>query len=189
MGDSILHSLLQVDTNSLIWINKHHSLWLDAILAPVAYAGETAAVWILVSVVFLVWGKPTGARATALALLAAMIIVDRCLAAPLAHFVHRERPYMVLEGIRQMGIHWTGNSFPSGHAHSVWVATIVLSARWRKLMIPLIIFALLTCYSRPYFGMHYPGDVIVGSVLGAAGGTGAVLLQGVLRRRRDRAGT
>lgn len=30
----------------------------------------------------------------------------------------------------------------------------------------MIIFALFTCYSRIYLGVHYPGDIICGAILG-----------------------
>jgi len=79
-----------------------------------------------------------------------------------------------VHGTRQVGIHWTSNSFPSGHAHSVWAATVIIGGRWRRFLAPLILFALLTCYSRPYFGMHYPLDVIAGSALGVIGGFAAL---------------
>ena len=80
-----------------------------------------------------------------------------------------------------MGIRWTGSSFPSGHAHSVWLATVLLGAR-RPVLLPwLIVFSLLTCYSRPYFGMHYPLDVVVGALIGATAGA---LISIVTRRGR-----
>ena len=30
----------------------------------------------------------------------------------------------------------------------------------------LLVWALITCYSRPYLGKHYPGDVVCGALLG-----------------------
>lgn len=166
-----MHRILEIDKLVLFWINGHHNIVLDAILAPAAYAGEVAAIWIIVCLAMLIFGKSEH-RKTAVLLLLTIIIVDRVFSAQLAGILHfdRARPYMAIDGIRQLGIRWTSGSFPSGHAHSVWIAAIILSDKWRKLTIPLVIFAILTCYSRPYFSMHYPLDTLAGALLGITAG-------------------
>ena len=173
--------MFELDRQALLWINAHHNVFFDAILAPVAYAGEAGAIWIAVCLYLLIAGKP-GYRRTAVTLLATMIVVDRLFAAPIGSFFDRSRPYMAIEGIRQMGVPWTSGSFPSGHAHSVWVATIVLANKWRRLTWSLVIFAVLTCYSRPYFGMHYPIDTLAGAVLGIAAGLTVVTVENYVAR-------
>ena len=42
----------------------------------------------------------------------------------------------------------------------------------------VMLWALLTCYSRAYLGVHYPGDLLVGALLGLAG---AALCYGLFR--------
>jgi undecaprenyl-diphosphatase len=175
-------TLLDLDRSALIWINSHHNAFLDAILAPIAYAGECGALWIAVGLTMLIAGKPAAKR-TALVMLITMIVVDRLIAYPLGNLFERERPYLAMEGVRQLGVHWTSGSFPSGHAHNVWVAAVILGTRWRRLAVPLAIFALLTCYSRPYFGMHYPLDAVAGAALGIAAGFAAVAVDRRLFRR------
>jgi len=165
----VLAPILESDKHALIWINSHHSLPLDAILAPVAYAGEGGALWFALALGLLVFGKRPH-RVTGLVLALTIILVDRLICAPLGHAFFRTRPYLDVDGIRQLGVRWSGTSFPSGHAHSVWIAAITLGSQWRKLAIPLLVFGLLTCYSRPYCGMHYPLDVMAGSVVGISAG-------------------
>jgi undecaprenyl-diphosphatase len=177
--------LLALDTRALIWINAHHAWPLDAILAPVAYAGEAGVLWFAVGLGLVIFGKREH-KITGLLLIVGIIVVDRLTAAPLGRAVFRTRPYLALEGIRQLGVHWHGTSFPSGHAHSVWIAALVLGDRWRRLSLPLVVFALLTCYSRPYFGMHYPLDTVAGAVLGIASGTLIVYGRRTWERRRTR---
>jgi len=169
------------DTEALLWMNSHHNIVLDEVLAPIAWAGEVAVIWFTTALVLIALRRP-GYVWTGVMLFVTIILVDRLIAGPLGRIVDRPRPYMAIDGLRHMGIHWTSSSFPSGHAHSVWVAAVILSGKFRKLTMPLVVFALLTCYSRPYFAMHYPCDVIAGTVLGIAGGS--------LRwDRADRSGT
>jgi len=68
----------------------------------------------------------------------------------------------------------TGKSFPSGHAaNNMAVATVLLLFYPRRGWIYLPI-ALLIAYSRIYTGAHWPLDVLVGMLLGVAGGWLAV---------------
>jgi len=177
--------LLQLDGRLLYWINSHHNPFLDIILAPAAYLGECGAVWILICLIMFVFGGRTHRR-TALLLIIAMVITDRIFAQIMGHAFYRTRPYLALDGVRQVGIRWTNGSFPSGHAHSVWLAAVVIGSRWHKFALPLVIFALITCYSRPYFGMHYPLDVVAGSMLGIASGYAALFFDSLLVRRSER---
>lgn len=57
-------------------------------------------------------------------------------------------------------------SFPSGHATIAWAMAVVLSQkmpRWRPV---LYMLASVIALSRVYIGKHYPGDIIIGSLLG-----------------------
>jgi len=181
---AVVTFVLGWDRQALLWVNAHHHRVLDAILLAVSFVGEMGGLWIVVGLALLAIGRPRYRR-TAAMLLLTMIVVDRMIAAPLGHWVYRERPYLVIEGIRQMGHRWAGSSFPSGHAHSVWVATIILSKQWRRLRTPLIVFSVLTCYARPYLGMHYPLDVIVGAALGIGGGFAALGVERLWRRVKE----
>jgi undecaprenyl-diphosphatase len=175
--------VFELDRQVLFWINGHHNIILDAILAPVAFAGEGGAIWILVCLYLLIVGKP-GYRRTAIILLITMIAVDKLIAGPVGLLFDRPRPYVDVEGIRQLGVRWTSGSFPSGHAHSVCVAAIILANQWRKLTIPLVIFAILTCYSRPYFGMHYPIDTLAGALIGIIAGFSVVGVDKLIQLRK-----
>ena len=58
--------------------------------------------------------------------------------------------------------------FPSCHASNTFgLATLVwLYLRERWTTIAMFSWAIIMCYSRVYLGVHYPGDVICGALLG-----------------------
>ena len=165
----MIAELARWDHALLHWINGHHNVVLDAIFRPVGLVGDAGAVWVLVGLGMMVFGRGR-ARALGLILLATMMIADRVIEWPLREAVVRQRPYQTFTDVRQVGIAWSNNAFPSSHATSVAIATVLLGAEYRRLLAPLIVFALLTIYSRPYLGMHHPLDTIAGAVLGLATG-------------------
>ena len=59
-------------------------------------------------------------------------------------------------------------SFPSNHAVVAMALAVGILLTWRRLGIAAILLALVVCYSRVFLGEHYPHDVVVGAMLGAA---------------------
>jgi undecaprenyl-diphosphatase len=72
-------------------------------------------------------------------------------------------------------------SFPSGHAASAFAFAAGVAADLPFAGIPLSAAAAVVAYSRVHTGVHYPADVIAGSV---AGGSIAPLSVALIRRRR-----
>ncbi|MGP1362522.1 MAG: phosphatase PAP2 family protein [Bacteroides sp.] len=68
--------------------------------------------------------------------------------------------------------------FVSSHAANVFGITLlsILFVRQRWFTFLLLCWALLVCYSRIYLGVHYPGDILCGAILGAGCGALVVLL-------------
>ena len=64
-------------------------------------------------------------------------------------------------------------SFPSGHAASAFAFAYAVGRHLPALAMPIRLLATAVAYSRVHTGVHYPGDVIVGSVTGA--GTAAMV--------------
>jgi membrane-associated phospholipid phosphatase len=58
-------------------------------------------------------------------------------------------------------------SFPSGHAASASAFSYAVGRHLPQLAVPLTLLAGLVAYSRVHIGVHYPGDVVAGSMLGS----------------------
>ena len=58
-------------------------------------------------------------------------------------------------------------SFPSGHAASAFAFAYAVSRHLPGLAVPIRLLAGGVAYSRVHTGVHYPGDVVIGSIVGA----------------------
>jgi undecaprenyl-diphosphatase len=61
-------------------------------------------------------------------------------------------------------------SFPSGHAASGFAFATAIGRDQPWLGLALRFLAVAVAYSRIHAGVHYPGDVVVGSLIGAGAG-------------------
>ena len=73
--------------------------------------------------------------------------------------------------------------FVSAHAANIFCATTILAYfynRWKKV---LLFLAISVSISRVYVGVHYPGDVNIGSIFGYALGWMVLTLWVILKMR------
>jgi len=59
-----------------------------------------------------------------------------------------------------------GPSFPSGHSQQVFSGMFILSRYYKKYQVLFYVLAILVSLSRIFLGLHYPLDVLIGSVNG-----------------------
>jgi undecaprenyl-diphosphatase len=57
-------------------------------------------------------------------------------------------------------------SFPSGHTAAAFLMATILGAFYPVMVAPGFIIATFVGVSRIYNGVHFPADVVVGSVIG-----------------------
>ena len=73
------------------------------------------------------------------------------------------------------------SSFPSGHTAAAFAFAEGVRHEWPAAGVPLYLLAGAVAYSRVHTGVHYPGDVIVGSTMGLGAGIVAGRILGAVR--------
>ena len=132
---------------------------LDPVMLAITHMGSTIF-WLFVSVVLWI-----GNRRRESVLLAFGIVIGGLIFLPIKFAFSRARPSLVVPGANALDIEG-GGSFPSGHSKNAFTAYVVLGSKWKRLRLPLGILACLVAVSRIYVGVHWPFDVIVGSIVG-----------------------
>jgi undecaprenyl-diphosphatase len=113
-------------------------------------------------------------RPSILVLVAAADLAADALAYVLRDAIGRARPPVVYPEPEALVRVPHQAAFPSGHAATAFACATVIAWAAPRLRIPAFVLAAAIAWSRVYVGVHWPLDVLGGTVLGAA--VGAVLV-------------
>ncbi|MCM1029094.1 MAG: phosphatase PAP2 family protein [Pseudoflavonifractor sp.] len=171
-----------IDSQLLLLANSCHSDWADQFM--MMFTGRFIWVPMYVALAFIVarYFKPRKAIVVLIGVGVAIAMADQTCATLIRPIVARLRPsnpdnplsafVTVVNGYR-------GGSygFPSCHAANSFalVAFMSLLVPRRRLIFFMIGWAVVNSYSRLYLGVHYPGDLLAGALVGAACGTLAAM--------------
>ena len=86
----------------------------------------------------------------------------------LVNFVRAPRPYTVFPHALVLVAHSGDYSFPSDHAVMAGAVAAGVLLTHRRLGVAAAVAAVVMAFARVYVGAHFPFDVIVGLLLGAA---------------------
>lgn len=152
----------------LDFLQTIHTPLLDKILAFITSLGNAGIIWIMLAVVLLILPKT---RKTGI-IVAAALLMDLILCnLILKNLVARVRPYDVNTAIAILIKKPLDFSFPSGHTAASFAAmTALFLAKMKKAWIAALVLAVLIAFSRLYFYVHYPTDVLGGAVVGILSG-------------------
>ena len=78
----------------------------------------------------------------------------------------RRRPYIIDTNIISIGRQFSDSSFPSSHMASTLAMLVALTYFFPFVWPVSLIFVLVMAFSRLHNGMHYPSDILAGTILG-----------------------
>ena len=174
LGESLRRSgreLAVLDRAVYTAVHATPSPTVDHALARISGAADHSRIWLLVAAgMSLVGGRP---RRAALVAVAAVGVTSATVNLVVKPLVRRERPDR-LETVRTHVVPMPlSTSYPSGHAASAFAFSTAAGGGVPLLDTALRLAATTVAYSRVHTGVHYPGDVLTGGLIGAAIGTAA----------------
>jgi undecaprenyl-diphosphatase len=166
----MLDFLKQIDTSLLLWINHHHSPFFDGVMFLVS--GKWVWVPFYVVLAFFIIRKYKMRSFWVIVAAALLITMSDQGANLLKNAVQRPRPckdpeigyLVVIVNDYCRGAY----GFVSNHAANSFALAGFISLMYRKKWITsgMMLWAAVISYSRIYLGVHYPGDIAAGALLG-----------------------
>lgn len=182
-----------IDTQVFLALNGLHAPYFDVFMK--LFTGKWIWVPMYAAVLFAVvrnyrW-RQTLAVLVCVAL--AITIADQVCATLIRPEVCRLRPSNPENPLSEM-VHIVGGyrggsyGFPSCHAANSFALASFLTLLFanRKLSLFIFAWAVLNSYSRVYLGVHYPGDLLVGAIIGTAAGLAMAFAAGYVADRVDK---
>lgn len=189
-----MDSLIHIDQEWLLAINGRHAEWADMLMWYVSQSATWLPLYaLLLGLVVYRFGiqwyrntqniqnTPTLSKKKAL-LRVLIVLAGFAVAVGLSDFVSsglikpwvcRLRPTHepALAGMVHLVNGYTGGlyGFVSSHAANTMACALLFSLLYRNryATVGLMLWVALNCYSRMYLGVHYPGDIIGGLLVGA----------------------
>lgn len=167
--------LNQIDVQVFLWLNACNSPFFDHFFTFFTAKEVWYPFYLLLLLLFFQKYKLQGIWVALFFILA--IVASDQISGLIKALVERPRPTHNMEIMNLVNAP-TGKGgsygFVSSHAANSFALTLLLALllKRRRIWVALLLWAVLTSYSRVYVGVHYPFDIICGALLGSLIGWG-----------------
>lgn len=167
----MLDYLQSLDAQLLLAINGMHNAWLDTFMWHISKTYSYAGIALVALVVAWRRGWKNGLVFT-IAIALAVLCADQIASTLIKENVQRLRPTHneALMALVHVVRDYRGGmyGFVSSHAANAFAVAVFVGLVMpnRVALGSLLAWAVLQCYSRMYLGVHYPGDILGGTIVG-----------------------
>lgn len=180
----VLDELESLDIRVYEAVAQARTPTIDSMLSGLSKAADKSVLWFGAAAVIALFGGRKGRRAAVngVASIALASATANLLGKQVTHRVRPDRDGMDIPPARWVPMP-ESTSFPSGHSASAFAFAEGVGLAAPGLALPLRMAATSVSYSRIHVGVHYPGDVVVGALLGTGAATVACTALALARRR------
>ena len=168
-----MDAVYRFDFSVLEALQGIHSPVLDVIMKFFTYAGNGAIIWAAAAVILLCIKRT---RHIGNGLFIAMALDGIINELIIKNLVQRDRPFVQNPLVDTIVGQPSSYSFPSGHTCTAFASATVIFFFNKRWGIVAYVTAALIGFSRNYFYIHFPTDVLCGALEGLILGTAAVLI-------------
>jgi undecaprenyl-diphosphatase len=184
-----MEALQQFDAGIFTTINSWHAFYFDNFMALVT----VIITWLpmILMLLYMLYMKKGWRKMLAVLLAVAVVILiaDQVSASIIKPLVGRLRPSRNpdLQATVHLVNQYNGGmfGFVSSHAANCFGIATLLAFLFKNRAFTwfMIAWASLMCYSRIYLGVHYPGDIVCGAILGVAAAAAVYYLAKQLKKK------
>ncbi len=187
----MVEMLTNLDGSILLWIQENLRVdVLDGFWKFVTSLADGGIFWIVLGVIALVHKRT---RPIGVTLLVALLINHVATNMVLKDVFQRPRPFVTFPEILPLIERPSSFSFPSGHTSTSFAAAfaIFFMLEKKRYAIPAFVIAGMIAFSRMYVGVHYPGDILGGIIVGVVSAfVASRIVKGIrtrMRKKHDKA--
>jgi undecaprenyl-diphosphatase len=168
---TMLEFLKHIDTQLLLFLNSHNCPFMDKVMWLISERNTWLPLY-LIMLGFVIYKYKKQSWIILLGIVVLIVLSDQISSGLIKPLVERLRPSH--DPMISTQLHIVNNyrgglyGFVSSHASNTFAIAVFLSLLFKRkaFTVCILIWAAIVSFSRIYLGVHYPGDVMCGALLG-----------------------